>query len=188
VITLDKQLKRYFGGFWNGVKDGIQENTLATALRMTVEFGAYVDAMARIDHARLHHVYEWGMVGKESGRLFELKVIPKPSGGAIITYQFNESVVPNDNGVVFANKATVMESGESVTFETNKPVPIAEDTFRVGEFTFIPGGVDTNGAFLDTFVSYFSTRRMPIGRNIVINASGTTSGAGYRDARRMFET
>jgi hypothetical protein len=186
MISLDLQLNRYFNGFFKGVQAMLPEKAQTTALQLIAEFNAYMDALARSNPSMYHHVYEWNMVGEPAGRLFQLRVFPKPNG-AIITYELLQSVIPNNNGVVFANKATIMESGADVTFTTEKPVPIADDTFRVGEFTFIPGGPDTNDAFRQAFIGYFASRPMPRNKDITISASGNSESAGYRDARRLLQ-
>lgn len=188
MISVDKQISRYFKGFFNGVKAALPEKATVVAYKLVTEFNLYMDAMARSNHARFHHVYEWNMVGEEAGRLFSLQVSPMPNG-AVISYSLLPSVMPNENGVVFVNKAIVMESGEQVSFTTDKPVPIGDDQFRVGEFTFIPGGMDTNGAFRETFITYFMTvpQIQMQQKNITINQSGNSEMAGYHDARRLLQ-
>jgi hypothetical protein len=181
---LNKQISEYFDGFFKGVQDIMPEKLELIGLRFMVEFSAYIDAMARSNPEQFHHVYEWGMVGDEAGRLFDMKMYPSGSY-LVITYEFLPSVVPNENGYVFTNKATVMESGESVTFETDRAVPIGEEEFRTGRFTFVPGGEDVNGAFKKAFISYFSARPEIEQKNVTIRPSGITRISGYNDARRL---
>lgn len=183
------KLEQYFDGFFDTIERNELTAELATATRMMTEFGLYVDSYASANPHRLHHVYEWGMVGQQQGRLFNLTAVPA-GNSVIITYEFLPSVVPNENGVVFTDKATVMESGETVTFETNKPVPINDgETFRVGQFTFVPGGVDTNGAFQETFMLYFASRKIEATiRSIKMKPSALTRSGGERDAKRIYDS
>ena len=155
---------------------------------MIVEFGLYVDSYASSNPHVLHHVYEWGAVGDQQARLFDLKAVPA-GNGVVITYEFLPSVVPNENGVVFTNKAQVMESGDTVTFETNKPVPINDgETFRVGQFTFKPGGEGTTGAFREVFMLYFAAKRIDgINDNLKMKPSVLTRAGGERDGKRIYD-
>lgn len=89
------------------------------------EFTEYMSTVAPTQAARFHHVYEWGMVGIPSAKLWSDKLV---GGGnnRIATWQWRASkkVVPvrqdfQDVGVkqihVFTWKAPVMEYGDSVT-------------------------------------------------------------------------
>jgi hypothetical protein len=98
------------------------------------DFGEYIDAKARTAPLALHHVYEWKKAGDKESRLFELKKLPQDGLSFQLTYNFklSKSMVPTKRGKhthVFANKASVMESGmpviiaprssERIVFETN---------------------------------------------------------------------
>ena len=80
------------------------------------DFGAYIDAQARIKPRSLHHVYEWKKAGSSSARLFKLKKISQIGFSVQFDYEFtmSKSSVPSSNSkkrYVFANKASVMEAG-----------------------------------------------------------------------------
>lgn len=184
-----KDLGDYFDGFFAAVK---REEPLAefkTAAQLIVEFGQYVDMLSAANPQRLHHVYEWGQVGSQEGRLFELSATPTAQG-VIITYEFRDSMVPNDSGVVFAKKAEVMESGESVTTTPTRPVPMdGGESFRVGSFTFVPGGPETSGAFRETFMLYFANRANLIrATNQTLRPSSVTRSGGYADGKRVYDS
>lgn len=183
------KIEQYFDGFFDSIERNELPAEMATAARMIAEFGMYVDSYAAANPHRLHHVYEWGMVGEQQGRLFELTAVPT-GNSVVITYELLPSVVPNENGVIFTDKATVMESGETVTFETDKPVPINDgETFRVGQFTFVPGGPATNGAFRETFMLYFASRRIEIStRSLKMKPSALTRAGGERDGKRIYDS
>lgn len=177
-----ESLDIYFKGFFDTVLSNKALMTIAA--KLILEFNQYVDMLASSNPHRFHHVYEWNRVGDASSRLFQLSAVPT-TNGIIISYDFNQSVTPNDNGQFFPDKATVMESGQQVSFETNQPVPV-QDSFRVGVFTFVPGGMDTNGAFQDTFMTYFIARKLTLERTIDAVQSSTLSRAtGIKDGMRV---
>jgi hypothetical protein len=182
-----RDLEQYFDGFLDYFEHSDFSQEMKYAWQLIAQFGEFVHAYARSNPHILHHVYEWGMVGIPEGRLFELSAVPYGSGVAI-TYEFLESHVPNENGVVFSQKAEVMESGQQVSFETDKPVPIG-DSFRVGQFTFIPGGTSTNGAFRELFVNYFITKtQIVVGGGGRMHPTQMTRVGGESDARRIYDS
>lgn len=75
-----------------------------------------IDARARANRTRFHHVYEWDKEGDSNSRLFKKNVTSTPAG-AVIRFSFTKSKEPNRNGYVFANKAQVMESGQTVVIK-----------------------------------------------------------------------
>lgn len=83
------------------------------------DFGAYVDAQARVKPRSLHHVYEWKRSGDMNARLFKLKKISQDGLSFKLDYQLlpSKSMVPTSKGKhrhVFASKASVMEAGRPV--------------------------------------------------------------------------
>lgn len=186
-IYKDGDLTAYFNEFFSEIQQVEQEEEYKTALKLVVEFGEYIDQMARSNPHMLHHVYEWNMVGVREGRLFDLRITPT-NMGSTITYEFLKSVMPNDNGVVFADKAQVMEDGNPVSFETDTPVPLYDGTmFRVGRFTFVPGGQDVGGSFALMFRTFFTNRQniRISDRNIPI--SSLTKSGGRRDGKAFYD-
>lgn len=158
-----RNLGQYFSGFFEGIRTALPTAAYTKGLVLAEEFNQYVDSFASASPHVLHHVYEWGQCGVADARLFRLQVTPDGATGAWITYELLESQTPNPNGDMFPMKAEVMESGEMVTFTTDKPVPMELDDgliFRVGQFTFKPGGKDTTGAFRDIFIDYFRNIRL----------------------------
>jgi hypothetical protein len=84
--------------------------------QLQVDFGAYIDAQARIKPKSLHHVYEWKRAGDMNARLFKLNKISQDGLSFKLDYQLtsSRSLVPTSTGKrrhVFANKASVMEAG-----------------------------------------------------------------------------
>lgn len=116
---------------------------------LTLQFGEYIDAQAESQHLQLHHVYEWGLVGKPGGRLFKLNIQPTISGAKIgFVFTPSKKLVPYDprlggagnkeaairkerssgkknirmatNTYIFKEKAYVMEIGNPVTIRPRK--------------------------------------------------------------------
>ena len=74
---LNKILKNavsYSQGYLEGVEFSKPQfyQELATCTLDTMN--KYIDSQARMNPEKLHHVYEWGMVGSEKGRLFKFDV------------------------------------------------------------------------------------------------------------------
>jgi ethanolamine utilization protein EutQ (cupin superfamily) len=107
------------------------------------DFGAYVDAQARVRPKALHHVYEWKRIGNPNARLFKLKVTAQEGISFKIGYEFLDSktLVPTTKGVhrhVFVDKAFVMEEGRPVTI---RPRFAERLVFEVpGGSVFMPKG------------------------------------------------
>jgi hypothetical protein len=181
-------LNTYFNGFFRGTENSEREQEMKTALIQAEEFSMLLDALARANPHKFHHVYEWDHVGDSSARLFNIKIIP--TGNAVVLrYEFLPSKMPNENGQVFINKAEIMESGQTVSFETEKAVPIGNEEFRTGSFTFVPGGKDTNGSFNEAFIQFFAIQKgMPTrARGATIKPTGFSESSGYRDGRTLYD-
>lgn len=139
-----------------------------------------IDAYARKNPKKMHHVYEWGMVGKATGRLFELKLNSTVGGVAVISSVFLQSKKPvpanpatSIAGVsrpmlmkqnVFKNKATVMENGQSVSYKAASVLSFmgSDGQVFVAPGTIIniknPGGVQTKHAFKDFMDAWYAQR------------------------------
>ena len=121
-------------------------------------FGLWLDNKARRDTERYHHIYEWGKTGDKGARLFECEI--SSSEDPVISFYFKESSTPNESGHVFYNKASVMESGESVVIEpVNSEVLVFEvegnTVFTPNEVTVEnPGGEKTSGAFSEALAEF----------------------------------
>jgi hypothetical protein len=121
-------------------------------------FESYLDAVSKIDPYRYHHVYEFGMTGNKSGRLFKSTV----KGGSI-SYSFTDSKVPNENGQVFVKKAFIMESGQPLVITPKSSEFLAfeidgEQIFARSTYVQNPGGPYVAGSFRAVFEEYFKSR------------------------------
>lgn len=131
--------------------------TQAGAKIISNYFDSYVDAIARMDNYRYHHIYEFGKTGSKSGRLFKATV-----KNGLISYSLLPASVSNQNGAVFQQKAFIMEAGTPIVIE-----PVSSDylVYEIdGETIFSkrsvvnqPGGPYVANAFRDLFNEFFSS-------------------------------
>ena len=136
--------------------------------KMTIERGAanivatyfeyYLDTKARSNPEKFHHVYEFDKTGDADRRLFK-KNLSSTAEGAIISFSFKPAKRPNREGYLFSNKASIMESGETVIV---KPKSSKYLMYRVDETGIFvktskpsviryPGGQYVKGAFKNEF-------------------------------------
>ncbi|NDB83846.1 MAG: hypothetical protein EB127_14145 [Alphaproteobacteria bacterium] len=124
-------------------------------------FESYVDAKARSNRLELQHVYEFDMPGNRDARLFKGTVTPTPVG-AVINFSFKTAKKPNKFGYSFPQKASVMESGQTVTIKAVKSKYLS---YRLDDGRFVrtsktsvvtnPGG-DVKNNFSNEFKQFQS--------------------------------
>lgn len=124
-------------------------------------FEAYVDNLARMNYSKFHHVYEPGMTGSKSGRLFESSVSASTTK-PVLTYNFLPSRVPPESGYVFKNKAYIMENQIPLTITARNAEYLRfeyEGEFYSKKTVFVaePGGSDVGGSFVETFNIFMSS-------------------------------
>ena len=111
--------------------------------QINLDFGNYIDALARSKPKSLHHVYEWKKTGNKSARLFKLNKTSQVGLSFGINYEFlpSKSMVPASTGKrrhMFINKASVMEKGEPLVI---RPKSADRLVFEIdGETVFMPKG------------------------------------------------
>lgn len=135
----------------------VKRVTNAGAQIISKYFENYVDAVARIDSYRYHHIYEFDKVGDKSSRLFKSTI----KNGTII-YSLLPATQPNRNGAFFQQKAFVMESGTPVVVQPTSANILA---FEVdGEMVFTnrsvinqPGGPYVMNSFKGIFDEFFKS-------------------------------
>lgn len=126
-------------GTASGILDGVSSNIFKDDVvrmfysYMALEFGQHADRAARVMPSQYEHMYDWGMLGLKSGRLWNDQL----SGGVgrrFATFTFRpstrpvpkttpqntgirQSMFPNlsDRKYVFVNKAMVFETGMTTT-------------------------------------------------------------------------
>jgi hypothetical protein len=111
--------------------------------QINLDFGNYIDALARSKPKSLHHVYEWKKAGNKTARLFKLNKTSQVGLSFGVNYQFlpSKSMVPAATGKrrhMFINKASVMEKGEPLVI---RPKNAERLVFELdGETVFMPKG------------------------------------------------
>jgi hypothetical protein len=111
--------------------------------QIELDFGNYIDSLARSKPKSLHHVYEWKKTGNKTARLFKLNKIAQDGLSFKIDYEFlpSRSMVPasaNKRRHMFINKASVMEAGNPLVI---RPKNAQRLVFEIdGETVFMPKG------------------------------------------------
>lgn len=145
------------------------------------DFGSYIDAKARTAPIAFHHVYEWKKTGDAGARLFKINKLSQDGLSFRIGYDFklSKSLVPTSKGKhrhVFANKATVMESGMPVII---RPRSAERLVFEVNGYTVFmpkgapvtvtkPGGTRVKDSFKIAYKQFFTGNLV----NLSIKKSG----------------
>ncbi len=156
----------YSLGFLEGVESG-KTAMLNNIGRLTIDaMKDFIDAMARVDNAVLHHVYEWNETGSPDSRLFDINYTVSNLGLSLKATFKQSTSIKSGSTVPFYDKARIMENGIPVTIAPKRAQVLAfEDN---GETVFTkspvvvtnPGGPEVRGSFeraFDNFMSqYFS--------------------------------
>lgn len=148
-------------------------------------FGKYLDAKARLEKSKYHHVYEWRGVGNKNDRLWRMSKVQNGPSSMRIKYNFVNSrrvadihpslATPGPSGkmvtksAVFRRKAYVMEEGLPVTVRRKTAnwlaIPVKYEFTGQGNIKFSkgpvtvrnPGGQNVRYSFARTFSGYFSS-------------------------------
>ena len=112
--------------------------------QINLDFGNYIDALARSRPKSLHHVYEWKKTGNKTARLFKLNRLSAEGLSFRIDYDLlpSTSMVPSANGRrrhVFANKASIMEAGKPLVIRPKNSERLVFESD--GETVFMPKGM-----------------------------------------------
>lgn len=164
VSKLGNVLK-YAKGFIEGARMSRAEVLHELIDIIIEELGEYLDSKAQIDYGSLHHIYEPGMAGNKSGRLFSFRGRAISENTIELIGSFKHSTkTPRNSDHVFRERAEVMESGISLTIN-----PLVEDGVLVfedeGQLVFTrgpvfvehPGGPDTTGGFYNAVEAFFTS-------------------------------
>lgn len=162
-IKVLRNAVKYSVGFTEGVQKGkrVFLNTLGLELKELI--GEFIDSNARVNPAKLHHVYEWYETGSPDARLFDIYYTVSNLGLSIRS-AFTQSMSIKDGSYEpFFDKAKIMEFGIPVTI---KPVRVkvlkfqdqnGEDVFTPGPVNVKnPGGLAAVGGFADTLNTFFN--------------------------------
>ena len=165
TIDYDKTMRSalsYSEGFLKGVEQYQTYFNLQLAEIIKQAFYKYVDSVARLDPDSLQHVYEWGQVGVDGGRLFQIEAFTGRQSIRFVTeFQQSTSVSPTSTEP-FYNKASVMEAGTMVTISPPAGGVLAFEGAD-GEMVFTPnevqidepGGPEAAGGFAAVVRDFF---------------------------------
>lgn len=123
-------------------------------------FNEYLDMRARQDQESYHHIYEFNKTGNSSARLFQANVTSTVDGSAIINYSFTTAKDPNKYGYTFPEKASIMESGQTITVTPKRGkylrYRLSNGRFVTSQKSIIdnPGGPKVAGSFEKTFKEF----------------------------------
>ena len=111
--------------------------------QINLDFGNYIDSLARSRPKSLHHVYEWKKTGNKTARLFKLKKLIGEGLSFRIDYELlpSKSMVPSNNGRrrhVFVNKAAIIEEGKPLVIKPKNSERLVFE--QDGETIFMPKG------------------------------------------------
>lgn len=148
-----------------------------------------LDNYARRNPKKMHHIYEWGGIGKSTSRLFVLERAAILYGDLVINTKFLPSRLPvpinpalltagpTGKAVtkrsIFADKAAVMEKGAKVSFAAKRILAFADSQgiAFIAKGTTIninhPGGLQTKDAFATYLLDWYTKNG-----NVVMDASG----------------
>lgn len=150
----------YAIGFVDGAKKAKPVMMRNISIKIKEILYAYIDSMARVDPARLHHVYEWYQIGNPAARLFNLNV-SVAGAGISVGYTFSQSKsIRSGSNVPFYNKAKIMESGMPITIKPiNAKALVFEDNgetvFTKNPVTVTHPGGNVAGEFDNTIKQFF---------------------------------
>lgn len=167
----------------------LQEIAKATFTITGKRFVIDLDNYARRNPKKMHHIYEWGGVGKAESRLFVLERASILYGDLVVNTKFlpsklpvpisPELLTPGPTGKVvsrrsiFSDKAAVMEKGAKVSFAAKRILAFADSQgiAFIAKGTTIninhPGGLQTKNAFATYMLDWYTKNG-----NVVMDASG----------------
>jgi hypothetical protein len=176
--------QKYTLGYVDGLKasESVLAEKLANIAKGSLE--SYLDTMASMNPEMLHHIYEWGMAGNKSGRLFNFTVKEKGKKRIIAgALRQSTSVQPGSNEP-FYNKATVMESGQDVIITPRSGSVLrfydnGQEVFTSAPvYVANPGGDYVQGSFERTTKEYF---------DVVFSQSVLTSVGFWKELKKNRE-
>jgi len=182
----------------SGLVVGLEELTKPTVLSeiskavfsITGErFMLAADNYARLNPKKMHHVYEWGGIGRPTSRLFVLERSQIIYGNLIISANFLPSRIPVpinpellqpgrtgkivSRKNIFRNKAEIMERGTPVSFSAKRVLAFMgnDGIAFISPGTQVnilhPGGINTTNSFTKYLVEWYTKKG-----NVIMESSG----------------
>jgi len=184
------ELADWMGGIQEIVNPSVlTEIAKATFAITSKRFMIDIDNYARRNPKKMHHIYEWGGIGKPQSRLFVLERTSMLYGDLTISTKFLSSKLPvpispellkpGPTGKVvskkniFKNKAEVMESGTPVSFSAKRVLAFMGNNgiafISPGTQVNIlhPGGIATKNSFASYMLEWYTKNA-----SIIMDSSG----------------
>ncbi len=152
---------KYAEGFLEGAQVGKPQllNKMGRTIKEVLK--EFIDAQARVDPQRLHHVYEWYQSGQATARLFDIDYAVTGAGLTFSSTFSQSKSLARGSTVPFYDKAYIMENGIPVTIKPKTAKALAftdggEDIFVKGEIEIQnPGGSEVAGSFQEVMNIFF---------------------------------
>lgn len=152
---------QYSSGFVEGIERNKNEFYQELASCTLDTLNKYIDAQARMHPEKLHHVYEWNMLGEIDGRLFEFKTTIM-NNNIKFDGKFLPSKTISDSATEpFIDKANIMENAIEIEISPkNSNVLVFEsggETVFTSNSIYVahPGGAAVENGFGDTINNFF---------------------------------
>lgn len=152
----------YSQGFTRGVKSAQPNFNRELSMFIEEALNKYIDVKARANPESLHHIYEWGMVGNPSGRLFEFTTTHSNNFISFVATLLPSVVSSENSSEPFRDKAIIMEKqititidpkdGEFLSFEDEGQTIFTSDTVVIDT----PGGSAAGGSFERVVKEFFN--------------------------------
>jgi hypothetical protein len=151
----------YSIGFLDGIQKGKQvflDNLGKGVVEIVKE---YIDASARVNPTKLHHVYEWYETGSPQARLYDIHYTISNLGLSIKSTFSQSRSIKNGSRTPFYDKARIMENGIPVTITPVKAKVLHftdgnDEVFTKGPIEVENPGGNVQGQFESIFNEFFS--------------------------------
>lgn len=161
--VLDNVVK-YTDGFLVGVKTGQIMFNKRLGKAIVGMLYEYLDSTAQVSPGKLGHMYEPDMTGDPKGRLYKLDFAAGMETINIKTSYIESTLIPNNLGHPFRERAEVMEEGNPVTIRPLNPGGVLVFMYQ-GELVVTPktitvqhpGGEDAEGGFSNAIKAFFDS-------------------------------
>lgn len=151
----------YSIGFLDGIERGKKVFLDNLGRGLTDMVKEYIDSSARVNPAKLHHVYEWYETGSPDARLYDIYYTVSNLGLSFKSTFSQSRSVKSGSKTPFYDKARIMEDGIPVTITPVEAKVLhfkdgERDVFTKGPVTVDNPGGDVQGQFEITFDQFFS--------------------------------
>jgi hypothetical protein len=155
-----KNIIGYSEGFLEGAQKAKPQ--LATSIGEIIKerLEQFIDSNAKVAPQLLHHVYEWYQTGSPDARLFDI-TYNTDGNGLSISSTFSQSMsIKAGSKVPFYDKASIMESGTTVTITPRNKLVFDVDgktVFTSKPVTVENPGGETQGEYEKIFNMFFDS-------------------------------